>query len=253
VAIPSLATLPAALVFAAIFLFGSALRLQRPRWHLAAVSAAAGASCAYVFVELMPELSEAGQAFVEATGHLKLPFPEYRVYLAALVGFVFFYGLEHMTSWSERTGRKGAPEYGSGDPIYLLHIGGFAAYAWLVTYTLVRGPERTSTFVVLYAVAMGLHFLSLERSLVEEHEELYHRPGRQILAGAVLAGWACGVLFGLSRPVILTATGFIAGSVVMNNLIAELPGDRNGRYWPFALGAAGYALLTLIMNRTAAG
>jgi hypothetical protein len=248
---PSLASLPAVLVFAAIFLFGSALRLQRPRWHLAVVSAAAGASCAYVFVELLPELSEAGQAFVEATDHLKLPFPEYRVYVAALVGFVFFYGLEHMTAWAERSGRKSAPEYGSGDPIYLLHIGGFAAYGWLVSYTMVRGPDRTPTFVALYALAMGLHFLSLERSLVEEHAELYRRPGRQILAGAVLAGWACGALFELSRPLILTATGFIAGSVVMNNLIAELPGDREGRYWPFALGAVGYALLTLLMSRTA--
>jgi hypothetical protein len=204
-----------------------------------------------VFVELMPELGEAGQAFVEATGHLNLPFPEYRVYVAALVGFVFFYGLEHMTSWAERSGRKSGSDYGSGDPIYLLHIGGFATYAWLVSYTLVRGPDRTPTFVALYALAMGLHFLSLERSLVEEHAELYHRPGRQILAGAVLAGWACGALFELSQPVILTATGFIAGSVVMNNLIAELPGDRDGGYWPFALGAAAYALLVVAIGRTA--
>jgi hypothetical protein len=240
------------LVFAGIFLFGSALRLGGLRRHIATVSAAAGASCAYVFVQLLPELSEAGEAFVEATTHRKLPFPEYRIYVAALVGFVFFYGLEHLTSWSERMGRKSAPGYGSGDPIYLLHIGGFAAYGWLVSYTLVRGPDRAPAFVALYALAMGLHFLSVERSLVEEHAELYRRPGRQILAGAVLAGWACGALFELSRPMILTATGFIAGSVVMNNLIAELPGDRNGRYWPFALGAVGYALLTVLMSRTAA-
>jgi hypothetical protein len=245
----SLETLPAVLVFTAIFLFASGPRLHRPRWHSAAVSAAAGASCAYVFVELMPELGEAGTAFVEATGNLNLPFPEYRVYLAALVGFVFFYGLEHMTSWAERSGRKSEPGYGVGDPIYLLHIGGFAAYAWLVSYTLVRGPDRTAVFVGLYALAMGLHFLTVERSLIEEHAELYRRPGRHILAAATLGGWVCGVLFEMSRPLILTATGFIGGSVVMNSLLAELPGDRKGRYWPFALGAAGYAMLVLLMNR----
>jgi hypothetical protein len=246
----SLATLPAVLVFTAIFLLGRGPRLHRPRWHSVAVSAAAGASCAYVFVELMPELSEAGKAFVEATSQLKLPFPEYRVYVAALVGFVFFYGLEHMTAWAERSGRKSEPGYGSGDPIYLLHIGGFAAYAWLVSYTLVRGPDRTTVFVALYALAMGLHFLTVERSLVEEHAELYRRPGRQILAAAALGGWVCGTLFELSRPVILTATGFIGGSVVMNSLLAELPGDKHGRFWPFALGAAGYAILVVLMNRS---
>jgi hypothetical protein len=188
---------------------------------------------------------------VQATAHRGLPFPEYRIYVAALAGFVFFYGLEHLSSWAERSGRKSAPEYGSRDPIYLLHIGGFAAYGWLVSYTLVRGPDRAPAFVALYALAIGLHFLSVERSLAEEHAELYRRPGRQVLAGAVLAGWASGALLELSRPMILTATGFIAGGVIMNNMIAELPGDREGRYWPFALGAVGYALLTLLMSRTA--
>jgi hypothetical protein len=188
---------------------------------------------------------------VAATGHLGLPFPEYRVYVAALVGFVFFYGLEHMTSWAERSGRKREPGYGSGDPIYILHIGGFAAYAWLVSYTLVRGPARTAGFVALYGLAMGLHFLTVERSLVEEHAGLYRRPGRQILGAAALGGWICGVLFQLPDPLILTATGFIGGSVVMNSLLSELPGDRGGRYWPFALGATGYALLVLLMARSA--
>ena len=245
----SLATLPAALVFAGIFLFGSARRLSSQRWHDRALSAAAGAACAYVFVQLLPEMGEAGREFVERTADRGLPFPEHRIYLAALVGFVFFYGLDHLSSEADRSGRKSAPGYGSGDPLYLLHIGGFAAYGWLVSYTLVRGPERGLVFVTLYAVAMGLHFLTVERSLIAEHAELYRRPGRQILAVAVLAGWVCGALFQLPRPLILTAGGFIAGSVVMNSLITELPGEQTGGFWPFALGAAGYALLTLLLSR----
>ena len=218
-----------------------------------ALSAAAGASCAYVFVELLPELSEASEEFVVTTVHKRLPFPEVRLYLAALAGFVAFYGLDHLTSWAKRTGRTDESDYGSGDPIYRLHIGGFAAYGWLVSYAMVRGPNRTFVFIALYALAMGLHFLSIERSLAEEHEELYHRPGRQILAGAVLAGWACGALFDLPRPVILTAAGFIAGSVIMNSMVAELPGSRNGRFWPFALGAACYTGLILGLRQTGAG
>jgi hypothetical protein len=202
-------------------------------------------------VQLLPEMGEAGREFVERSADRGLPFPEHRIYVAALVGFVFFYGLDHLSSWAERSGRKSAPGYGSGDPLYLLHIGGFAAYGWLVSYTLVRGPERGPVYVTLYAAAMGLHFLTVERSLIEDHATLYRWPGRQILAVAVLAGWVCGMLFQLPRPLILTAAGFIAGSVVMNSLITELPGNEEGRFWPFALGAAGYALLTLFLSRAA--
>jgi hypothetical protein len=35
----------------------------------------------------------------------------------------------------------------------------------------------------------------------------------------------------------------LAGGVVITSLSAELPGDREGRFWPFCLGAAVYAVL----------
>ncbi len=218
---------------------------------MVALSAAAGASCAYVFVELLPELGEAAKEFAATGAHLNPLFPELHVYLAALAGFVVFYGLEHLTSWAERTGRKDAPAYGHGHPIFLLHIGGFAAYAWLVSYAMV-GLQPTPVLIGLYAVAMGFHFLTIERALLEEHAGLYRRPGRQILATATLAGWASGAIVELARPVILTATGVIAGGVVVNSLLTELPGSGNGRYWPFALGAAAYAILILAVRRALA-
>jgi hypothetical protein len=33
----------------------------------------------------------------------------------------------------------------------------------------------------------------------------------------------------------------------MNSLIAELPKEKEGRFWPFCGGAAGYAVLLLFM------
>ncbi|WP_410968574.1 hypothetical protein, partial [Salmonella sp. SAL4443] len=87
-----------------------------------------GVSTAYVFVYMLPELSEASAAFVTATAGWALPVPRLRVYGSALVGFLVFYGLENMVAWSDENGRERLR------PVVFVHIGGFAAYAWLVSY-----------------------------------------------------------------------------------------------------------------------
>jgi hypothetical protein len=39
---------------------------------------------------------------------------------------------------------------------------------------------------------------------------------------------------------------FLAGGVVITTVTVELPGERRGRFWPFCLGAAGYAVLLFL-------
>ena len=237
--------LAATLLFAAIFLFGGKLHAVRSR--RAALSLGAGVSTAYVFVHMLPEMSEAGNVFVEATAGLALPAPEMRIYVAALAGFIVFYGLEHLVARS----REGtAPEGGEGERaviVMYLHIGGFAAYAALVSYLMVRGITETPVPIALYAVAMGLHFLGVDHSMLREHREAYNRIGRFLLAGAVLAGWGVAMLTEISKPVIITGLGLVSGGVVMNSMIMELPGEKDGRFWPFVAGAVFYTgLLALV-------
>ena len=57
----------------------------RRRW----VSAAAGVSVAYVFVDVLPELASQHQAFLQAVGHGVL-FAEQRIYVLALLVFLEF-------------------------------------------------------------------------------------------------------------------------------------------------------------------
>ena len=124
-----LETFIGSVLFASIFLFGNKLEGPLGFSRRRVLSAAAGVSIAYVFVHMLPELEEAGRTFVEATAHRRLPAPELRVHVSALFGFVLFYGLEHLVKWSRVTGRRNSPDYGSRDPVFLLHIGGFALYA----------------------------------------------------------------------------------------------------------------------------
>jgi hypothetical protein len=198
---------------------------------------------AYVFIHLLPQLERAGKTFVEITVNQGLPLPEYRVYVAALVGFVLFYGLEHMVHWSRHSGRREKQGYGVCDPIFILHISSFALYAGLISYLMVRGIDERAVPVLIYGIAMGLHFLSIDYSLRHEHGRLHDKFGKWILAGAAMAGWACGILTEFPKPMVITMLGLVSGGVVMNSMIVELPGEKDGKFLPFCAGAATYTVL----------
>ena len=241
----------AALLLAAVFLFGGKLQAHRHRWRRAGISAAAGASMAYVFVQLMPELSEAGKVYAEAAAQRAAWLAETHVYLAALAGFVFFYGLEHMVAWSHLTCRVGDEGPRRSDPVFLLHVGGFAAYAALVGYMMVRGIVENPIPVTMYALAMALHFLSVDHSLRREHGAAYEGLGKYILAAAVVAGWACAMVTTIPGAAIATLLGLVSGGVIMNSTIMELPREKEGRFWAFLVGASGYAAILLLVSARA--
>jgi hypothetical protein len=196
-------TFLAALLFALIFIFG--WRLHRARTPRAVLSLGAGATASYVFVRMLPELDEAQTAFVAATARRGLPAPELRVYAAALLGFVVFYGLEHLVACSRERPESGRSSRDWSNPVFLLHVGGFALYAWLVTYLMVRGISDTPLPIALYAIAMGLHFIGVDHSLLREHGAAYIRVGRWILAAAAIAGWSVAMISEVSRTAILTS------------------------------------------------
>jgi hypothetical protein len=86
---PSIASLAAAIVFAGAYLLGgwleSSPRVEKFRKRRLYISAAAGISVAYVFIDVLPELEVQRQAFVEASGGAELLFSEKRIYLLALL------------------------------------------------------------------------------------------------------------------------------------------------------------------------
>lgn len=194
---------------------------------------------AYVFVRALPEMSEAQDTFTRVTFDRGLPFLELHVYTAALVGFLIFYGLEHMVL------RSGQKETGEGARVaYRLQLGGFAAYSGLVGYLMVH--QRTLP-TVLYVVAMALHFLSIDHSLGREYGAVYQGVGRWVLAAAVLLGGATGIATSMSEALLATLLGLNSGGVIINTMIMELPKEKEGRFWPFCFGAVAYSVLLLLV------
>jgi hypothetical protein len=234
--------LSAIFLLACVFLFGKYLRVSPSRHPRRWLSAAAGASVAYVFVRALPEMSEAQHVFTRVTFDRGLPFPELRVYTAALIGFLFFYGLENMVS------RSGAPCNAQGESAarltYRLQLGGFAVYGGLIGYLMVH---QRSLPTLLYLIAMALHFLTVGRSLEREYGPIYDRSGRWLLAAAILAGGSAGIFTSMSEEMLATLLGLNSGGVIINSMIMELPAEKEGRFWPFCLGAIAYSVLLLLI------
>lgn len=246
----SLIALPVSVALAAVFAFpgglapGSELARiwSRRRW----ISAAAGVSVAYVFVDVLPELAALNRVLIEAGGGEDARFAEQRIYMWVLMAFVVMYGLQHFVMQSQREEESGSDRE-RVEPAYVLPLAGFAAYAALIGYLLVERAGDGAATLMTYAVAMAIHFMIVNHSLGEEHGESYERRGHWWLAGSVIAGCLGGIVLPLSEVALARLFAILAGGVIITSLRAELPDDRQGRFWPFCIGAVAYALLLMLV------
>lgn len=212
------------------------------------LSAFGGVSVAYVFVHLLPELAEGQRAVEGHTGDGPLlDFLEHHVYLVGLAGLAVFYGVEKHALDSRRRRRERGGADRTTDDAFWLSTASFAVYNGVVGYLLLRGDLDEPRALVLYTVALGVHFVINDLSLREHHADAYDRIGRWVIAAAVLVGWFVGVVTEVPERAIAFVLAFIGGGVLLNVLKEELPGERQARFLPFLAGAAGYAALLQLL------
>lgn len=237
--------------FVLAHLFAGKLRflegIPRSIW----LSMAGGVSVAYVFIHVFPELEEA-QATLRAAAGESLAFLEHHAYLVALAGLAVFYGVERTVRSSQRErGNHPGPDEGETTTamgIFYVHIGSFAVYNALIGYLLVHREEQDLRGLLIYAFAMALHFLVTDYGLRQDHKNTYQRIGRWVLAVAICGGWILGLSVEIHQAGVSALFAFLAGGVVLNVLKEELPAERRSRFWPFAVGAAGFTVLLLMVG-----
>lgn len=250
----------AALVLAAVHVVTPAMRFLRGVPRSAWLSAFGGVSVAYVFVHLLPELAAGQERLGRVLGDRALAgvgFAERHVYLVALFGLAVFYGLERLAKRS-RSERQGAPvpsgrgseeaaEASTSPAVFWIHMASFGVYNALIGYLLVHRPVTTTRSLVFFALAMALHFVVTDYGLDEDHQSMYRRIGRWLLAIAVLAGFGVGLLMDVPEAAIDALVAFLAGGVILNVLKEEVPAERRSRFWAFALGMGAYTVLLLTL------
>jgi hypothetical protein len=227
-----------ALVLASVHLFAGRLRfldgVPRSRW----LSLAGGVSVAYVFVHILPDLSEGQKTIQQTVGPGVLT---QHAYLTAVAGLSIFYGLERAARGERGSAHSGA-ETTASDPVFWIHIGAFAVYNALIGYLLLHREVSGAASLLLYFVAMALHFVVNDYGLREVHKSSYRRA-RWFLASAALIGWGLGAVTSIHEAAVALLFAFLAGGVVLNVLKEELPAERKSRFLPFAAGVATYAAL----------
>ncbi len=232
----NVAPLIAACVMALLHFFAGRLRflagLPRSRW----LSIAGGISVAYVVVHLLPELAEYQEVIAERGARI-VQATERHVYVVALVGLAAFYGVEN----ASRAERGSA---GEGDDLTGATVFSFATYTLYnatIGYLLVRREGQ----LLLFAIALGLHFLVTDYGLREQHGTTYHRYGRWVLSQAVVAGAALGYLAEVPEAFVGVLIAFIGGGTILNVLKEELPTERESRFGAFLAGLVGYTAVLL--------
>jgi hypothetical protein len=241
-----LAPLFAALALVAVHFVTPKLRFLSNRPRSIWLSFAGGASLAYVFLHLLPEIAHGQEVLAqEAGGHgALLGFEVWGVALAALLAF---YGIERMIQ--REAIRRGAEDEEDEPGIYRVHLTAFVLYNFVTGYLLVdrmRGEDPHGDGLLVFAIAMALHLLITDFGLVEAFRDGYLRLGRWLLSGAVLAGWAIGAASELPNLLIEMTMAALGGAVILNVLKEELPAERESRFWALLLGVGAFALLVLL-------
>jgi len=229
------------IAFVAVFLFGGRIYPLRAiiRNQTTLLGISAGVSLAYVFVHVIPELSGARQAFVESTS-LPVKFEGMIVYFLALVGYLVFYTVDHLSARARR-----ALVDGERPPDYDLKLVGFSAYVCLISYLLVNNLDTEPLSTELYALAMAIHFLAFDHGFREVGEESYRRRGCRLLAAGAVLGWVLGWTFVLPRDVLALMLSFLSGGIIVNAAIGELESNETRNPWPLIAGSLVYSAILI--------
>lgn len=202
------------------------------------LSAAGGASVAYVFVLLLPEVSEVALVVGELRGQALLA--EELVYVVFLTGFVAFYGLEVLVT--QRLGES----VDEAPLVFWFHVVVFASYSGIIGYLLFHQERPGTLNLFFYTLAMALHFAVTDAGLRRHHGGEFDRVGRWLLVGGVLLGGAVGFLTDIGGLALAALFAFVSGAIVFNVVKEELPELSETRFTAFVAGAVVYTVVLLL-------
>ena len=242
-----------AVIFSAVHLTAPRLYGLSERYKKAVISFSGGVAAAYVFFDLLPTIQRAGE-------HLRLLLYNYlgqasvsevAIFGVAFVGFLVFFISEHAAIHSRRDTAVRTGQHMDSTPapegIFAIHFGILALVSLLIAFNL-RFEARTSLLgVMLFSIALILHFFGTDRTMELHYGSLFNKYGRYILSMMPLAGWALSVLFPERQSEAAVLLAFIAGAVLFNVIKDEVPGAERGEPKFFVAGALIYALVLLLL------
>lgn len=199
------------------------------------LSVGGGIAIAYVFVDLLPNLSESDKIVRKLLSGI-FPYFERHVYVLALCGFLLFF----IDSRSKNFVWKSLS--------YWLSLSSYALFNFFIGYAIAYKDDPNIQPLALFTFAMALHYFTNDYTLTKEDALDYERYGKWILINSLIGGWLIGNLFLISDAAIALVNAFIAGGVIMNVTRHELPAENPNNTKIFLLGAAFYTCILLTIG-----
>lgn len=213
------------------------LRSRLPQDRIA--SFAGGASVAFVFIHLLPELADDSGALEDLGIASVSPLQEVGMFGVAMIGMVAFYVLDI----------GAADGYESPRTAYRAHLAAFALLNFLFMYTTPDWSEAGIGFALVFAFVMGLHFLLTDRTLARSHPEIFDRRHLGVVTLSLVAGLFCAQFVPPPSPAaVVLPSAFIGGSLLMTTFREELPEPSSARLSWFALGLAVFSALLVVLT-----
>jgi hypothetical protein len=202
-------------------------------------SFAAGASLAYVLVDLMIELTGNGAAYVHARAPIG-PSEERSLFAVVLLGATWWYLVGAL-----------AEKKGQSRMRYWAYVVPQAIYCLLVGGALALEADFGALPLALFSLPLLLHLTVIESQLLSNFEREHVGLRRAVLAVMPGLGAIAWAIIGFSHTTLFFALALVAGSTVVQIIQRELPSPASVQVWPFLGGVGMYS--AMIAMRWASG
>lgn len=199
------------------------------------LSIGGGVALAYVFLDLLPKLCDSEIVIAKALEGL-LPYLEKHVYIIALFGFLLFFLIDRS---GKVFGKRGN---------YIASFASYALFNFFVGYAIVDENNPEVQPLVLFTIAVALHYFTNDYALTKTHGEGYGTTEKWFLTGSLLLGWVLGFFSLVPQASIAMIDAFIGGGMVMNVIRHELPSENRNSLYAFVISAVTYGLILLFLG-----
>lgn len=221
--------------------------LEQDRWR----SVGAGVALSYVFLDVLPHLASKQSALQDTVGAALLPFLTHHAYLLTLTGFVLYFCLAGVAK-SLRVEKSKMSEQSKPHVVVYVFMLALTTYCFLIGYLIGEQPDHRYEPVIIFALAMTIHFAGVDHTIHDYYPRFYEQSIRYVFAAATLVGWLLGMVTTVPDSVFALVFSFVVGVILVIALMYELPVVLAGRkYWLFVGGVTGFSALLLIYEALA--
>ena len=204
------------------------LKEQRRHW----IPFSGGMACGYVFVYMLPKLTDYAARFYQEYG-FGLELFEYALFFVAMTGFLSYLSLGLLAEGDEVDYRRSL----------VLHNVSFCLYNLLIGHLLVSFPHTAVIPVLLAYLAIGVHLMGLNHIMYSRSPDFFRRVVRWAATLSIVAGAVLGLLDAFYLPLQKMLTAFTAGTVLVILAKEKLPEQEAEQFKVFLLGSLVFVLL----------